>query len=153
MAQANNMFLFMGRLTADPELQDAGQSKLLRVRMACDRPPKRDEQGNVVTDPNTGRVARETDFITVKFWGKRAEGLARVLKKGVGISVTGSVRVTSKPGEGEAKGVTYTDFMGDELEFTGAKPANANNSAPAEQAQQQSQPPVGAGTGAGNQDW
>ena len=47
-----NKFLVAGRMTADPEIQTKGESRLCKFTIACDRPKRKGEENP------------ETDFFT-----------------------------------------------------------------------------------------
>lgn len=86
MADGYNKAILIGRLGADPELKytAAGQA-LLKFRLATNESWK-DAQGE---------KHERTDWHNIVIWGKRGEGLNRVLSKGGRIGVEGQIR-TSK---------------------------------------------------------
>jgi single-strand DNA-binding protein len=81
MSATNNITL-VGNLGADPELHtfDSGNAKL-RMRLATNEKWK---------DQN-GEQQERTDWHTVEMWGKRAEALAKFLRKGFKVAVIGSL--------------------------------------------------------------
>lgn len=70
------------RLTRDPELRDAGQSKVLEGRVAWSTRRKRNEEW-----------IEEPGYIDVVLaWDRRAEALAGMLSKGSRIAIDGRLR-------------------------------------------------------------
>ena len=79
----NNVQL-MGRLTKDVDLRQAPQGDYMgRFTLAVERNFK-NKQGEV-----------EADFISCQIWGKKAEILARYVKKGQRVAVDGNIRTGS----------------------------------------------------------
>jgi single-strand DNA-binding protein len=81
-----NRVTLLGNLGADPELRmtSTGQA-VLNVRLATTES---------YLDKNRARQER-TEWHTVIVWGKRAEGLGKILRKGDRIFVEGGIRTTS----------------------------------------------------------
>lgn len=89
MAEGLNRVMLLGNLGADPELRQtqSGQA-VLNLRLATTE-----------SYLDRDRVRRErTDWHNVVVWGKRGEGLARILSKGSSIFVEGSLRTSSYEG-------------------------------------------------------
>jgi single-strand DNA-binding protein len=95
MAEGMNRVTLLGNLGADPELRyTQGGAAVLNLRVATtesylDRDGERKER---------------TDWHNVVVWGKRAEGLSRILQKGSCVLVEGSLRTSSfeaKDGSGK----------------------------------------------------
>lgn len=86
MADGLNSVQLLGNLCADPELRftQAGQA-VLNLRIATN---------DSYLDKDKVRRER-TDFHSCVIWGKRAEGLAKVLNKGSSLFVQGSLRTSS----------------------------------------------------------
>lgn len=104
-----NSVTISGNLTRDPELRDAGGAKVLRFSVAVnDRRRNRD----------TGEWEDHPNFIDCAIFGKRAEGLARVLHKGNKISVQGSLRYNSWRGK-DGQRRSSVSVLADELELMG----------------------------------
>ena len=59
--------------------------------------------------------AGETDFLPIKVWGKYAETLAGILKKGSKILATG--RIENSQFERNGSKVTYTELVAENIEF------------------------------------
>jgi single-stranded DNA-binding protein len=118
--QANNMFVLVGRLTKNAELKDGKSGKFLNLAIAIDRPPKKDAEGKIMTDPNTGRTINDADFPYATLWNeKQAVALAPILGKGSQISIAGQIR-TRVSGEGEARR-QYTDLRIEDLRILEAR--------------------------------
>jgi single-strand DNA-binding protein len=94
MSEGMNYVVLMGHLGADPILRhtQAGQA-VLSIRMATTE---------VYFDKNKERQ-EITQWHDVTVWGNRAEGLARILVKGSGIVVEGSLRTSSYEKDGVKK--------------------------------------------------
>lgn len=82
MAADTNTVVLVGRLTADPELRDAGSAKVLSGRLAFTRREKKGEEWVDVSN-----------FIDVTLaWNKSAEALHKYLSKGSRLAITGEIR-------------------------------------------------------------
>lgn len=77
-----NTVCISGNVTRDPELRDAGGTPLLRFGVAVNN-RKRDAKGNWVDDPC---------FVECELWGARADAVEKFLKKGMKVTVQGSLR-------------------------------------------------------------
>jgi single-strand DNA-binding protein len=87
MADGLNRVTCLGRLGADPELRfTQGGQAVMDLRIACTES---------WFDKATNQRKEHTEWITCTLWGARAEGLAKVVKKGDLICVEGSIRTTS----------------------------------------------------------
>lgn len=86
MAEGLNRVMLLGNLGADPELRyTQGGSAVLNIRLATTE-----------SYLDRDRVRKErTDWHSVVVWGKRAEGLSKILSKGSSIFVEGSLRTSS----------------------------------------------------------
>lgn len=81
-----NRVTALGNLGADPELRmTQGGQGVLNLRLAC---------SETYLDKEKKRQER-TEWITCIVWGRRGEGLAKILKKGDRILVEGSLRTSS----------------------------------------------------------
>ena len=87
-----NRVLLLGNLGADPELRftQSGQA-VLNIRLAT-------TEGWFNKEKNERE--ERTEWHTVTVWGKRAEGLAKILKKGDRIFVEGGLRGSSYEKDG-----------------------------------------------------
>lgn len=83
MADGLNKCMLIGNLGADPELrQTTGGVSVLQLRLATSRS---------WLDKN--KVRQEmTEWHQVVVWGKRGEGLAKILSKGSRLAVEGEIR-------------------------------------------------------------
>src|SRR6187200_3086535 len=86
MADGLNRVMLLGNLGADPELRmtPSGQA-VLKLRLAT---------SESYLDRNKVRQVR-TERHSVVVWGKRAEGLAKILSKGSRRFVEGGIRTSS----------------------------------------------------------
>jgi single-strand DNA-binding protein len=81
-----NRVTALGNLGADPELRmTQGGQGVLNLRLAC---------SETYLDKEKKKQER-TEWVSVTVWGKRGEGLAKILKKGDRILVEGSLRTSS----------------------------------------------------------
>src|SRR5690606_35709928 len=86
MAEGLNRVILLGNLGADPELRmTGGGTAVLKLRLAT---------SESYLDRNKQRQER-TEWHRVVVWGRRAEGLGKVLNKGDRILVEGSLRTSS----------------------------------------------------------
>jgi single-strand DNA-binding protein len=81
-----NRVTILGNLGADPELRmTTGGQGVLNVRVAC---------SESYLDKDRKKQER-TEWVNCVIWGKRGEGLAKVLKKGDRVLIEGSLRTSS----------------------------------------------------------
>lgn len=89
MSDGLNSVHLIGNLGSDPELRMThGGQAVLTIRLAT---------SESYLDRDRNRQER-TEWHTVVLWGKRAEGLAKILHKGSKIGVHGSLRTNSWEG-------------------------------------------------------
>ncbi len=89
MSEGLNQVTLLGNLGADPELRhNQGGNSVLQLRLATTE---------TWLDKNKQRQ-EATEWHTVVVWGRRGEGLARILSKGDKIAVTGALRTSSWDG-------------------------------------------------------
>src|SRR5215813_8869547 len=79
MSEGLNLVTLFGNLGADPELMHTAGGPLLKMRLATTE---------VYFDKEKKRQER-TEWHTVKMWGRRAEGLSKILGKGSRIFAKG----------------------------------------------------------------
>lgn len=104
-----NQFIGIGRLTADPEINETQSGvKVCRFTLAINRPYK-DQNGE-----------SQTDFLNVVVWRQLAENCARYLQKGKQCAVTGSVQVRNYNDQNGNKRYV-TEIIAEHFEFLGAK--------------------------------
>ncbi len=78
-----NQCTFAGRLTADPEIRQVGDSTVASCLIAVDR------------DRPNGEGEREADYISCTAWNQTAKFLEKYFVKGDAIIVTGRLRTSS----------------------------------------------------------
>ena len=76
-----NKIVLMGRLTRDPEVRMAGESKVANFSIAVDR------------DVKNKNGERETDFIDCTAWAGRGEFVEKYFRKGSMIVVVGRLQI------------------------------------------------------------
>lgn len=114
-----NRVQLLGNLGADPELKQTGAGSVLKLRLAT---------SETYLDKDKQRQER-TEWHTVSIWGKRAEGLAKVLTKGSRIYVEGGIRSHQYEKNGE-KRTGFEISAHSILLQGGGKPANGNANPP-----------------------
>ena len=100
----NNQFIFIGRITRNLVLKEAGDSKVLDVTLAITRTFKNSED------------KYDTDFIKCKAFGFNAENIAKYCKVGDLMCLMGRVQTGSYTNQ-EDKKVYTTDFVIDKFQF------------------------------------
>lgn len=94
MSEGLNKVMLLGNLGQDPELKvTQGGQAVLKMRLAT--------TSSYLNRENVRQEA--TEWHTVTIWGKRAEGLAKILTKGSRIFVEGSLRTSSYEKNGEKR--------------------------------------------------
>ena len=94
-----------GNLTRDPELlKTAGGTSVLEIGIAVN-----DRRHNA----QTGEWEDYPNFIDVKVFGLRAEGLAKILAKGMKIALEGKIRWSQWEHEGQKR--SKIDVIADEI--------------------------------------
>lgn len=100
-----NFVTITGNLGADPELRmHGGGTAILKLRVAT----------NDVWFDKEQKKQERTEWHRVTVFGKRAEGLSTFLKKGMFVSIVGSLRTTSYDKEGQKH--YSTEIICDQLE-------------------------------------
>lgn len=105
--QVMNKVIILGRLGADPELRDAGQTKVTNLSLATTEK---------WTD-KSGEKQERTEWHRVVVWGKQAENCARYLSKGSMALVEGKLQTRSWEKDGEKK--YATDIVAEVVRFVG----------------------------------
>ncbi len=128
MSEGLNKVMLLGNLGADPELRftQAGQA-VLNIRLATTES---------YLDKDKVRQER-TDWHSVVVWGKRGEGLAKILTKGSSIFVEGGIR-TSSYDDRDGNKKYKTEIVANNILLTGGRRDGGEHSAA---------PSGGAGTG------
>lgn len=109
-----NKCVIMGRLTADPEYSERGETKIARYTLAVDRRFAKEDG------------TREADFLRIVTFGKAAEFTRQYLTKGMKILVTGRIQTGSYEKDGQK--FYTTDIIAEDQEFCEPK---KNGEAPA----------------------
>ena len=115
-----NIVILHGNLGADPELRvSASGMGILKLRVATNERVKKGEEW-----------VDHSEWHSVTVFGKRCEGLAKILHKGSKVMVTGKLRTTSYEKDGIKK--YSTEILADDVELGGSK-GDAHSSAPSEE--------------------
>jgi single-strand DNA-binding protein len=125
-----NRVMLLGNLGADPELRmTAGGQAVLKLRLATTES---------YLDRDKARQER-TEWHNVVVWGKRAEGLGKIVRKGDRIFIEGGLRTSSYEKDGEKR--YRTEVIASDVILNGkaveAKPAKSADA----------EPPMGPGAG------
>lgn len=110
-----NQAILMGRLTRDPDVKQAGETKVAHYTLAVDRRFKRDGEQNA-------------DFIPCVVFGKGAEFAEKYLHKGIKIAITGRIQTGSYTNKDGNK-VYTTDVIVESQEFAEKKSDQAEKPA------------------------
>ena len=110
-----NKFIFMGRLTREPEIRYAGQMEVANFSLAVDRRFKKDGE-----DP--------ADFFNCTAFGKLAQFTEKYLTKGTKIVCSGRVQNDNYTDKNSNKRYSM-QFIVDEIEFAESKKAGADQKA------------------------
>ena len=102
MAEGLNRVYLLGNIGAKPELVTTGGGSLLKLRLATTE---------VRFDKERNRT-EHTEWHSVVIWGKRADGLSRILGKGDRIAVEGSLETRSYDKNGEKRYSTQVKARG-----------------------------------------
>lgn len=109
----NRVTLF-GRLGNDPDFKLVGNGTgLLKLRLATSEKIKRGDEW-----------VEETEWHSVTMWGKRAEALAKHLKKGGKVLIEGRLK-TSEYDDRDGNKRYSTEVVAESIEFGGDKRADA----------------------------
>lgn len=101
-----NSVILMGRLTADPDMRNTGDTSVARYSLAVDRRGK--DKG--------------ADFIRCVCFGKAADFAEKYLKKGTKVVVRGRIQTGSYK-DRDGRTVYTTDVILDDQEFAESKRA------------------------------
>jgi single-strand DNA-binding protein len=94
MADGINNVTVGGNLTRDSELRGGGASPVLKFSIAANESYK---------DKVSGEWKERAEFVNCVIFGKRAEGLAGILKKGATVTVQGKLKTSSYEKNGEKR--------------------------------------------------
>jgi single-strand DNA-binding protein len=130
-----NRVMLLGNLGADPELRMTGSGQaVLNMRLATTES---------YLDKNKARQER-TEWHNVVVWGKRAEGLGKILGKGDRVCIEGGLRTSSYEKDGEKR--YKTEVVATNVVLSGG----GKNSRPAKS--DDAEPPMGPGAGSFDDD-
>ncbi|MEM9067140.1 MAG: single-stranded DNA-binding protein [Myxococcota bacterium] len=87
-----NSISVTGRVGNDPELRGSGEQVRLGLRIAVSDRVKKG-----------GEWTKETTWLSVTLWGKRAESLSRLVRKGSRIGVGGKLHIREYEHNGEKR--------------------------------------------------
>jgi len=108
MAEGLNRVMLLGNLGADPELRvTPGGQAVLKLRLATNES---------YVDRNNVRQER-TEWHRVTVWGRRAEGLGKILQKGDSLFVEGRIQTSSYEKNGEKR--YSTEIIANNIVLTG----------------------------------
>lgn len=99
-----NVCVFHGNLTRDPELKDVGETKVAKVGLAVNRYYKGE---------------KKVSFLDLEFWGKQAETVAQLGKKGSSVAVEAEARQDTFEVEGKTRSKVY--FTVQNFDLTGKR--------------------------------
>lgn len=106
-----NTTMLMGRLTADPEIKTAGESRFCKFCLAVDRSKRR------------GEGKPDTDFIHCIAWNRNADVVNDFYRKGDLMMLMGSLRTSAYEKNGEQR--TSTEIVVREIHFTNSRKPTA----------------------------
>lgn len=122
MADGLNKAILIGHLGTDPELRYTNSGRaILKLRMAT----------NFSWRTKEGEEKERTDWHTVVIWGRRGEGLNRILSKGNRIGVEGRIR-TQRYEDKDGNPRTKTEIEATEILLLGG-PRSGGGRPPLEQ--------------------
>ena len=107
-----NKTQLLGRLTKDIELKETANSTIGRFTLAVPRMKKDDE----------------TDFISCKVWGKKAEIMEKFIKKGHKVCIAGRLETGSY--EKDGRKVYTTEVVVEDFDFIESKPQPVQTETP-----------------------
>lgn len=117
-----NRVFISGNLTRDAELrQTSGGMQVLRFGVAVNDRAKNQQTGQWEDRPN---------FVDCVAFGARAEGLARVLRKGMRVAVDGQLRYSSWEAQDGSRR-SKLEVVVEEIEFMSPRQGGGRQAAPA----------------------
>lgn len=97
-----NKVIMAGRLTADPEMRNAGESRYCRFTIAVQK---------------KGKEKNEADFFNCIAWNRNADTICSFFSKGEPIMIVGSLNTNRYEKNGEKR--TYYEIRVGEIHFFG----------------------------------
>jgi len=114
MAEGLNKVLLIGNVGQVPELRStAGGQSVMTIRMATNERYKNKD----------GEWTDRTEWHTIVVWGKRAEGLSKILQKGTHLYIEGKLQ-TRQWDDKEGQKRYTTEIVAREVLLLGKKDAN-----------------------------
>ena len=99
-------------MTADPEIQTEGESRLCKFTIACDRPKRK------------GDETAETDFFPCTAWNRNADVIVDWFGKGDMVTLVGSVHNNRYEKDGQKR--SSIEVKVEEIHFSGGKKKQEN---------------------------
>lgn len=119
-----------GNLTRDPELRaTAGGMQVLSFGVAVNDRTKNQQTGEWEDRPN---------FVDCTMFGRRAEALSRILRKGMKVAIEGKLRYSSWEKDGQKR--SKLEVIPDEVELMSGQPQHAPQAYQPQHAPQQAAP-------------
>lgn len=116
-----NRVMVSGNLTRDPELrQTAGGMSVLSFGIAVNDRRKNSQTGEWEDYPN---------FLDCTLFGARADGLSRILTKGLKVAIDGKLRWSQWERDGQKR--SKVEIIVDSLDFMSQRNNNVNSAVPA----------------------
>lgn len=112
MSDGLNLVTLFGNLGADAELKQSSKGAVLKMRLATDHSWRSKE---------TNAKEKRTEWHNLTMFGTRAEALAKHLRKGTRVMITGHLHTDSYEKEGQKH--YRTEIIVEELRFGGG-PSN-----------------------------
>lgn len=112
---ANNLVSFTGNVTRDPEIKDAGGSKVAKFSLAVNRFYKKN-----------GENMNQASFFDCEAWGNQVEVIESYVKKGSKVSVVGEAIQDTWEKDGEKRSKIF--FRVDNLQLRDSKKSSEDNS-------------------------
>jgi len=141
MSEGLNRVMLLGSLGADPELrfgQNAG-SAVLKMRLATTER---------YMDNRSNEWKERTDWHNVVMFGKRAEAMQKMLRKGSRIFIEGRIQTSSYEKDGQK--IWRTDIVATQLLFAGGDAGERTEQATTPRRETPRRPDFGGGDSAPN---
>ena len=110
-----NSVVLIGRLTRDPDMRNAGETRVAAFTLAIDRTTRAGQE-------------KKTDFPRVTVFGRQAENCERFLAKGMLVGIEGSIQTGSYTNR-DGQTVYTTDVVAGRVEFLEWKEKKESNTA------------------------
>jgi len=109
--------MLLGRLGRDADVRQAGASTVANLSLATDR----------VWKDRDGQLKKETDWHRISVWGKTAENLGPILRKGREVFVEGKLHTREYTDEQGQKKYS-TEVRADQVVLVGPRPTDSPSS-------------------------